>query len=157
MENQYDVGIANRYALFLEEGENSLTAIKKKLSKETRQKNKAIKKENAEARKAEAAKALEKPKKPEPQPEAIEVPAPIKGSIRQKLLLSIFYFLYELENIHELLSRWYRVISSKFNGLNNRIDARTPALRTWKRSVTPNSSHSFYYLYLLVHWFSQFM
>lgn len=82
MENQYDVGIANRYALFLEEGENSLTAIKKKLSKEIRQKNKAIKKENAEARKAEAAKALEKPQKPEPQPEAIEAPAPKKGSIR---------------------------------------------------------------------------
>lgn len=53
MENQYDVGIANRYALFLEEGDNSLENIKKKLSKEQRQKNKAIKKETAEAKKIE--------------------------------------------------------------------------------------------------------
>lgn len=68
MENLYDVGIANRYALFLEEGENELTVIKKKLSKEFRSKNKQEKKENAEAKKTETVKPVDKPKKPEPAP-----------------------------------------------------------------------------------------
>lgn len=68
MENQYDVGIANRYALFLEEGENELTAIKKKLTKELRAKNKQEKKENAEAKKTETMKPVDKLKKPEPAP-----------------------------------------------------------------------------------------
>ncbi len=76
MENQYDVGIANRYALFMEEGDNSLTAIKKKLSKEQRQRNKAIKKENAEAKNAEA---QEKPPKPEPKP--LNDVSPVKKGI----------------------------------------------------------------------------
>lgn len=72
MENNYDVGIANRFALFLEEGESSLTAIKKKYSKELRAKNKRERKENAENKKAELVEPVEKPK-----PE-VEETAPLK-------------------------------------------------------------------------------
>lgn len=63
MENNYDVGIANRFALFLEEGENSLTAIRKKINKETRIKDKLTKKESSDTSKVEPVNTQEKPKK----------------------------------------------------------------------------------------------
>lgn len=88
MENIYDVGIANRYALFLEEGDNSLNVIKKKLSKEIRQQKKAIKKENTEIKNEEISKSIEKPKKSELKPPTNDVSAPKKGNIL--IVISVF-------------------------------------------------------------------
>lgn len=82
MENLYDVGIANRFALFLDEGDSSLTAIRKKISKETRIKDKQNKKENAEVKKVETAKTPEKVKKPvENKPVTNDVTPPKKGMV----------------------------------------------------------------------------
>lgn len=106
MENQYDVGIANRYALFLEEGENELTTIKKKLTKELRAKNKQEKKENAEAKKIETVKAAEKPKKPEPAPISDSIPS--KKGMNAEVFFVLSYSRYEIR---------HHIHSSKFVSL----------------------------------------
>lgn len=106
MENHYCVGIGNRYALFLEEGENSLTAIKKKINKETRKKDKQDKKENADAKKVEPVKTPEKPKKPAESKPATNEVTPKKG-------MNLFIFFVTIYKYH-YFERYYIILNLKF-------------------------------------------
>lgn len=80
MENIYDVGVTNRYALFLEEGDSSLPDIKKKYTKELRAKNKQEKKEkeSTETKKTDE-KFSEESKKPDLKPVTEETASLKKG------------------------------------------------------------------------------